>query len=660
MFKYLIFDTETTGLNIITDKPFIIQYGLVNNNLDLLGLGILDVNNPNDIDTIIQLIKQTPTLVGHNIKYDVHMLIDIGLPIGLFADKNYIDTQVLARLVIPHDKQTEGSFKTGLKALAVRYLGINSADEEHKLKLELSRLVLEHKQKMRQAFIDANLWPTMNRTKDTQMLNEIYNNWNKVFHKYTQLKITRQVFLNSNPAPTYKDVSNVRTYALTDIKLTYGLLKLWYPKIVQLQQIETCKRVSEATFPLILMERTGLTVNLQQILNDRNILLSEYKKCKIIDSRNGEELKIGQHAKLQELYQYESGIQLTNADKETRDMIQDKSPSAQIANYMAKMDKYLSTYITGVLNKLTVINNEYKIFTQYNLAGTITGRLSSDFQQFPKEPLMLQNGHEINIRSWFIVPQQNKYMFYFDYSQMELRLQCEWTNIINGTPDLNMVRAFEPYQCTQLNGKWYLNEDLTKEWKPTDLHALTAKHAFPNIDETNPDWAHYRALGKRTNFAVNYGASAARIQEALKVDFTTAQALVSGYKQAFAGVVAFGKWINRRVYTSEYTPNLLLRKYYSRNKHQLQNWLVQGSGADILLVKLREVYNYIRNKPHWQFMISVHDEIGFTCKDIPETQLQQEVKEIKNLMTYELSAVDIIADVEYTQTNWADKEDWNL
>jgi DNA polymerase I-like protein with 3'-5' exonuclease and polymerase domains len=220
------------------------------------------------------------------------------------------------------------------------------------------------------------------------------------------------------------------------------------------------------------------------------------------------------------------------------------------------------------------------------------------------------------------------------------------------------VRAFEPYQCTQLNGKWYLNEDLTKEWKPTDLHALTAKHAFPNIDETNPDWAHYRALGKRTNFAVNYGASAARIQEALKVDFTTAQALVNGYKQAFAGVVAFGKWINRRVYTSEYTPNLLLRKYYSRNKHQLQNWLVQGSGADILLVKLREVYNYIRNKPHWQFMISVHDEIGFTCKDIPETQLQQEVKEIKNLMTYELSAVDIIADVEYTKTNWADKEDW--
>ena len=171
-----------------------------------------------------------------------------------------------------------------------------------------------------------------------------------------------------------------------------------------------------------------------------------------------------------------------------------------------------------------------------------------------------QNGYEINIRSWFIVPQQNKYMFYFDYSQMELRLQCEWTNIINGTPDLNMVRAFEPYQCTQLNGKWYLNEDLTKEWKPTDLHALTAKHAFPNIDETNPDWAHYRALGKRTNFAVNYGASAARIQEALKVDFTTAQALVSGYKQAFAGVVAFGKWINRRVYTSEYTPNLLDRK----------------------------------------------------------------------------------------------------
>jgi DNA polymerase-1 len=311
-----------------------------------------------------------------------------------------------------------------------------------------------------------------------------------------------------------------------------------------------------------------------------------------------------------------------------------------------------------VLDKLTQVGKEYRIFTQYNLAGTITGRLSSDFQQFPKESVKLNDGTEVNIRSWFVVPKQDKYMFYFDYSQMELRLQCEWTNIVNGQPDMNMARAFTPYKCIEKDGKYFLEEDPTKEWKPTDLHALTAKNAFPNIDESHPDWKQYRNLGKRTNFAVNYGAAAPKIQQALKVDFPTAQALVQGYRKAFAGVVAFGKWISNRVYVTDNIPNLLLRRYYSRNKHQLQNWLVQGSGADILLLKLREIFEYIKNKPHWKFMITVHDELGFVCADIPQEQLKREVKDIQKLMTHSMSAVDIVSDVEYTTTKWSEKDEW--
>jgi DNA polymerase I-like protein with 3'-5' exonuclease and polymerase domains len=145
----------------------------------------------------------------------------------------------------------------------------------------------------------------------------------------------------------------------------------------------------------------------------------------------------------------------------------------------------------------------------------------------------------------------------------------------------------------------------------------------------------------------------------LKVDFSTAQALVNGYKKAFAGVVAFGAWIKRRVYITDNVPNLLLRRYYSRNKHQLQNWLVQGSGADILLLKLREIFDYIKNKPHWKFMITVHDEIGFVCGDINKEQLNQEVKDIQKIMTHSMSAVDIISDVEYTTTKWSEKDEWH-
>lgn len=659
MIKYLIYDTETTGLNIISDKPFMFQYGLVDHNLQLVSSDWFHVKDKAKMDVFKQHLLSINTIVGHNIKFDVHMAINAGFDKEIFMNKNFIDTSVLSRLVIDHDTQTDKTFSAGLKTLGVRYLGIDSNQEERALKMELSRLVSEHKQKMKDYFIAQGVWDTkQTQTNQTKLINDIYLNWNKVFHLYPQYTAHRKAFLQSNPEPTYEQCSNVVTYGMTDIRLTHGLLKLWYPKAVNLQQVDTLKRISNATYPLVIMERQGLAVDVQQVLKDRAKIVDELSKTKIIDPRTGGELSIGQHAKLKELYEYESGEALESSDKETRAEIEDVSPAAKAATYIAKLDKYLNTYVRSVLDKLTLVGKEYRIFTQYNLAGTITGRLSSDFQQFPKDPITLADGTEVNIRSWFVVPKQDKYMFYFDYSQMELRLQCEWTNIVNGEPDINMARAFTPYKCIQKDGKYFLEEDPTKEWKPTDLHALTAKNAFPNVDETHPDWKHYRGLGKRTNFAVNYGAAAPKIQQALKVDFPTAQALVQGYRKAFAGVVAFGKWISNRVYVTDNIPNLLLRRYYSRNKHQLQNWLVQGSGADILLLKLREIFEYIKNKPHWKFMITVHDELGFVCGDIPQEQLKREVKDIQKLMTHSMSAVDIISDVEYTTTKWSEKDEW--
>lgn len=659
MIKYLIFDTETTGLNIIKDKPFLFTYGLVDSKLNLYATYDFDVNDTYQQSVFEQHLRNVDTIIGHNIKFDIHMALNIGISIDEFRNKNYIDTSVLARLCIDHDLQTDATFSTALKKLAVKYLGIDSADEERQLKAELSRLTMLHKAGLKQYLIDNGGWiPNLTTVKETQLLNNIYSTWNKVYHLYPGMKALRAQYFLQHPAPTYKDVANVRTYARTDIRLTHGLFKLWYAKAIQLGQGDTLKRISRATIPLVLMERTGLTVDLQQILKDRNALLKEFNRTKIIDPRTNTELKIGQHAKLKELYEYESGLMLNKADKETRNEIEHLSQAAKSASYLAKMDKYLSTYITGILNKLVPDGNTVKVYTQYNLAGTVTGRLSSDFQQFPRDPLVLDTGYEVNIRSWFIVPKDHKYMFYFDYSQMELRLQCEWTNIINGQPDINLARAFSPYKCIQQGDKYFLEEDITKEWTPIDLHGLTAKNAFPGIDETHPDWKHYRSLGKRANFACNYGASAPKIQEALKLSYPEAKALVDGYKQTFKGVVDFSKWIGRRVYVTDSIPNLLLRRYYSRNKHLLLNWLVQGSGADILLQKLRDVYDYISDKPHWQLMISVHDEVGLICKDIPEAQLKQEVAMIRQTMCYQLSAVDIISDVEYTETKWSEKTDW--
>ncbi len=663
MIHYLIFDSETTGLHIITDRAFMFQYGLVDDKLNLISKHVISSDDQQAMNTFINYVETVPVLVGHNIKFDIHMLINYGVDVSVFEDKIFVDTQVLARLVVNHDTQSDNSFQTSLKKLSLRYLGIDSADEERILKAELSKLRSDHKNNMKEYFIKEGLWDTsLSQTNQTRIINEIYNNWFKVYHNYPHLTKARTKYLKDNPEPTYQDVSNIFTYGETDIKLTYGLFRLWYPQVVGLGQDKALKRISDATLPLVLMERQGMAVDVKRILDDRAKLLDAMSQIKIIDPRTNEEYSVGQHAKLKDLFEYESGMMLTNSDKNTRDEIEDVSPSARKVSKLSAMNKYMTTYITNILSKLTEVptknGTEYKVYTQYNLAGTITGRLSSDFQQFPRDPLVLDDGYEVSIRAWFIVPKDYKYMVYMDYAQMELRLQCEWTNIVQSEPDKNMLRAFEPYKTVLIDGVHYLEEDQTQEWHPTDLHSMTAQHAFPDVDPNDPDWSHYRDLGKRCNFACNYGASAPKIASALKVDMETARRLVDGYKNTFAGVVTFGKWITSRTYDSEFIPNLLFRRYYSRNKHQLQNWLVQGSGADILLLKLREVYDYIKTRPHWKFMISVHDEIGFVCEDIPKDVLDTEIRTIQELLKHKMDVVDIIADVEITTTSWSEKEEY--
>jgi DNA polymerase I len=193
MVKYLIYDTETTGLNIIKDKPFMFQYGLVDEKLQLLEAKWFHVKDTASRDVFEQHLKTVTTIVGHNIKFDIHMAINNGFDVSLFDKKNFIDTSVLARLVLDHDLQTDKTFSTALKILATRYLGVDSNSEERALKMELSRLVSEHKQAMKDYFVQQGLWDTsVSPTNQTKVLNEIYNSWNKVFHLYPTLMQPRK------------------------------------------------------------------------------------------------------------------------------------------------------------------------------------------------------------------------------------------------------------------------------------------------------------------------------------------------------------------------------------------------------------------------------------------------------------------------------------
>ena len=118
-------------------------------------------------------------------------------------------------------------------------------------------------------------------------------------------------------------------------------------------------------------------------------------------------------------------------------------------------------------------------------------------------------------RKMFVVDPEYPELAYIDYSQVELRLQAEYTYYATGgIGDVNMLRAYMPFQCYIVDGKYYQNEDKL-EWKGIDLHTQSTQIAFPDVPVGTPEFKKLRSVGKRVNFALIYGASLKKVQETL-------------------------------------------------------------------------------------------------------------------------------------------------
>lgn len=719
--NYIFLDTETDGVHIINNRPFSYQ---VANMRDTPRYFTLNKSTLEQLKK--ELIKPNTWLIGHNIKFDVHMLINAGIPIETFKNIRIIDTMFMARLAIDHDEQAGNpKFKKppislSLKKLSEKYLGADSRDEELQLKDEFKKLNTKHKLEFK-----VYLTGVLERTPKTEELNKYYKytEADKHISKYPYDKTLLDIcdhWHKLHPAPTYKDIPRyiLEPYAIKDIILTRGLFRLFFDVIKSKNQLDVFVRESKALYPLILMEREGLVIDKQEAINkykelfimrDKlNVVIApvplikigavpiatyydltvpsstrtdvvyseelelylEYNKADILVCK-GEQVNTRSTPQMAALYTYETGKVITTANKETREEIINESPTAKKIQMLRPLDKIIDTYLYRLINEPIYIDDEWKLFGTYNnlsdsyggsddTAGTITGRLSSDLQQFPKEPLLDDEGNElVNIRRLFIKPKDAYAMVYFDMSQLELRLQTIWSAIISGKPDKVMARGFGPYDCYEkFDGDgnslgWFLNESPEVKWTPTDFHTATAHEAFSKRDDYEMNRSHYRSLGKRANFAIGYGASKWKIMESLKVPEADAQSLVDGWKKTYAGLTKMDQYLRVATRVNDHQTNLFGRRYYTREVHKLKNWLVQGSGGDLLKIFLARLIPFVEKYPHWKLMLTVHDEIDFVVTKKPT---KEEVEEVLSLMYYEAGGIEVTSDVEITYKSWADQE----
>lgn len=688
--RVLALDTETSGLHIMLDKPFIIQFGWVDEEtkqgysyaVDLERTGTLGLQVTK---AALHLAAQTKTFVGHNLKYDLHMLKNIGFD---YRTENMTDTMFYIRYGTDAVQESKGGAPLSLKAFAARYIAKDARLHEREIERERTAISaqfnreLKNRTGLRKKDLDEFFKDITNDVEDMpeQQLRG-YTAWRESLPDWLQQRF--RVMLTAQDIP-YNRVTRsiVMKYALYDIVWTLEAFYILEPVVAVRQNQYAIEIENRLILPLLDMERVGFQID-REYLEQSRLRMKAYiinRRQRLYELAN-QEFSIGQHALIKKilLTRWNERAETTNSEALSRlesELKRSADPAKReaaefisILQELRTLEKWYATYILRFQNNLQQTD---RLYTTINQVGTVSGRVTSDFQQFPKDAIKDADGQELfSPRRMVTISKEEEYnaLVYIDYSQIELRLQAMYT-ILVGHPEPNLCRAYMPFHCRREDGTpfnpedpedikqwqlaWYLEESPEDQWHPLDVHAATTCHAF-NITPDHPDFKQLRYHGKRINFAKNYGAQYGRIRQMFP-EYPDEQIhqIDEAYYKAFPGVKTYHDYCYRLAASQAYGMNLFGVKYYNVSGHNLINMLIQGSGAFLLKLKIRELWEYARaNGIKSRLQMNIHDELSWE-KHRDETEVFFKFKEI--METWHDTLVPIVAEMEVSRTSWAEQQ----
>jgi DNA polymerase-1 len=273
-----------------------------------------------------------------------------------------------------------------------------------------------------------------------------------------------------------------------------------------------------------------------------------------------------------------------------------------------QITKLKSTYtdaLPGYINPITK-----RVHTNYALAATPTGRLSSSEPNLQNIPIRTEEGRKI--RRAFVATPGNK-LVSADYSQIELRLLSEIADV----PALR--QAFKD---------------------GTDIHAMTASEMFGVPVKGMP--ADVRRRAKAINFGIIYGISAFGLANQLGIAREEAGAYIKKYFERFPGIRDYMEETKAAAKKNGYVTTLFGRKCHypdiaasnpslrAFNERAAINARLQGSAADIIRrAMIRMEGALAKQKLNAQMLLQVHDELVF---EVPEDEVAKTLPVIKRVM----------------------------
>lgn len=687
-------DTETNGLHIIDSKPFVVQFGFLDEPNRRGFTFAIDLERTPFAHEVLfywdSIAKTLELYLGYNVKYDLHMLYNAG---HAYTGNNVSDVMFYVRYGHDALHPEEGGPPLGLKEYATRYIDPKAKLHEKKLTKEKSNIVKEYNLTLKNMLNASNakrppgaksftLKVIQDMFKDPifdisdlpEDIREVYTNWLHRLPLYLQHKVQSLVEADMI---RYNDLNrdDLMAYAHYDIVWTlevFASLRHVVENRKQMKAIEIENKCLKAWFE---MERVGFLVD-KNYLEDARIKLKNYilERRQVLYTLADEEVAVGQHAAVKRILQDKYNLTVNSTGNEPLNILKNTLPEdsearqfIDVLQELRTLEKWYSAYIIRFQKDLKFNN---RLYTTIHQVGTVSGRVTSDFQQFPKKPIKTVVGEEIFHPRKMII--SNTGIVYLDYSQIELRFQALYT-ILVGNPDFNMCRAYMPYNCVSQNGipfdpsnpkhimnwnkAWFHKENPEEPWTPVDVHAATTTAATGKTKE-DPEFSYLRSsIGKRVNFAKNYGAELGRIRQMFPdKSYEECVVINDAYYKAFPGVKAYHAYCTHQAQMYSHTTNLFGVHYYNVSGHKLKNLLVQGSAAYFLKLKIIELYDWCKkNNIKSKFQMQIHDELSWEWDPADDPKVFFAFQHI--MQTWPEGQVPIVADMEATNSSWAAKQE---
>jgi DNA polymerase I-like protein with 3'-5' exonuclease and polymerase domains len=701
----LAVDTETSGVSWVIDHVagMVIGWGPDNNyylpidHIDSdTGDRIPDQLSWLDIFQQMKILLENPDIViyTHNWKFDNHMLMNLGIHVTCLFHDSLISSFLLDENV---------SHK--LKDLSKLYVH-EEADyyedridkwrhEEAKRRRSALNAMISARAKTYKT--DLNYMSSV--TKEAVDIIGYYPDEHGVYPVDLKRKLTTTItrLLKTRAATEFEghwynknqkdDISydcipldEIAPYACADTHYTWIINELLIPIIVEdealfslyIEETTLCRNLCE-------IERVGCPIDKEYLESCGPELEAEAGRLeKRIYEQIGYEFNINSPDQLIKAL-LDAGCELTKITKGSKEKVEKTgnidfaklASDSEVLESLAaehqfakdiqdyrRAKKIKGTYVDGILGKLDKRNRVHSTIGQLKK----TGRMGSS------DPNLTNiDNKDTRIRRAFTAPPDTDDLLVFmDFSQIELRLTAHESQ----DPEL--------LACYPMVGKG------------KDVHSLTCAEVIMGMDydeflaNMKDDTGHdsnniicecnqcvydfKRKIAKRVNFGIIYGAGQYAIQRQVSTPQRYVSALeckhyITGYLEKYYGVKQWmdrtGRQLRRDGYVQDAfgryrrLPDILVTTdtgYQHRMIRQGINFLIQGLAADIFKASINRIKKVIRNTDI-KLINLVHDELQFIW---PRKELHM-IPEVKKCMeTWDFS-VPIVADVSYSETNWASK-----